>query len=859
MSNYQYNRFDVYTVGSNQHNTLRFLQSSKSNKRQKLILGDDTGTLYCITVRKQNDIELLYKSTNNRSGITCVTTYNTMYYPNLCNSKNTDKLYVIYGQSIQCIHKKSNKLLVQYNSILNDNILSCYCIDIRGSTLLYTITQYTINVFELPSNNNNSNKAAHRDNNLIDIEFYASNERLLCYIICVNTHTYKVYNIVGCNDNNINIIHNSNLVASHNLYKSSATALCNLYHKNYLAEPHLHYAVYGTDNGNIGLLSYNDKSNELQSHWTFKTPSTCAVTAMTIRYSTDLLSMDIVVGSEDGELLVCHLSINELHTVPTLRFQTSFNECITNIQCGLVLSSSDTEIVLSTYTGKLICITNDSITVNSNKDIATNNGTTQLINTINQVKHHANQSTQQRKQQLVTVNQYEIEHFGHSIDKVANDINNNVKQNNSGAGNNSSTISNHEAITDITNLQSDIKQLQLKIDAMKQRSKQQQLSSLINTNTTPILLQQTNVPKLRSTFKLNPDATYTLSLELPCNIDIVVLQSSVELYAVHNPTANNEYSMSRTLPDSKMNINNNNIKDNTWNDTLLTLQYNDTVYSNKCVVWLRTAEQLCTNAVLNIYIIPRITPKICIKHEFPIKSLNLHLKQNPDQQFDVAALNGTNSCSLTCSGSYTLNEIHTYICMLLPDINPRLIDEATNNTIYCTNTYINTYLYIEYNAKQCRFISNNVTTLAIVKQLLSTQSTYKNITMSINVQLCTSNTMDVIYSIQSKLDSIYSLYNQIQLIDGLLELQQHSDTDDIAWMNEEYKYILEHVDELRQQYKSVTDNIEYMSVVLCDLYTNIYVLQGKHAKQDRIDELKSILTHERYTFDKLVDIFRTVN
>lgn len=889
-----YNRIDLCTVGSLQSNTLRILPSNKPNKRQKLLIGDDSGTLHCYTLRnKTNDIECVYKQYSGRRSVTCISLYSSSAYDytHTVNSKNVDKCYVVYGTSIHCIHRKKGNTLNVYNSSLNEDILLCYVVDIGQSTILYTTTQYSINVFELSPHKTNNEQL----NALLDVEFYPSSDRIQSMCIIASKSQNKVYTCIGCSDNTVRIIYNGNVIIQYTNNRTNITYMTILHLNESTGNYNIHYILCGSDSSTLSLLCYNDKTQTIEQIWSVRlnqqNASTGTITNICVRYdryNTDN-TVDIILGSESGDIYIYEYDITQINTQPTIKLVSSINECITSIVCGYIVSTTHSDIAISTYTGKIITLTTEQIQNNNNIDV------TPLINLVSQYNtNKQSTTTQQRKQQLVIVQQYEIEHFGLPSEQVATEINqaNNTtnKDNNKQSQQTSNTNDvalqqqrqlSKQLTTEIERMQDDIRDLQSKLDDIKQQVKNKELESLQDSNIVSLFNQQNNIPKVRTTFKLNNNATYTLTVELPCNIDSIVIQCSIHLLVTNNNDTNNEqqqdYTITRSQQDTKLstangqrnsvmlingydNSNTNNGNINAVSDhTLLTIQYASNIYSTKCSIQLRTTEQYLHNTVLKLYILPRLQPMCCIQHELQIKSLNLH-QRITDNVPDSSTFNNDTSSVLTCTGTFTLSQMHTYISMLLHDTQSRLLSENDNDKqyVYCVNTYIQSYLYIVYSSNQSTFYSNNTTTLHIIKQHLSNMSTIQNTHININIQVNTMSTIELLKSIRLQLDSIYELQRKIELIDGLSELQQHSDTDDIEWLSSDYRDILRDKDILLSQYKNAPYHITYMAQLLNDLYVNSNTLQGKNVDNGSVKELQSILSSENYTFDKLIALYKNV-
>lgn len=63
---------------------------------------------------------------------------------------------------------------------------------------------------------------------------------------------------------------------------------------------------------------------------------------------------DLVVGRDDGSIEI--YSYDDKSSVPTLRFETKIQESITGIDVGLITTPNKQEILISTYSGKILSL-----------------------------------------------------------------------------------------------------------------------------------------------------------------------------------------------------------------------------------------------------------------------------------------------------------------------------------------------------------------------------------------------------------------------------------------------------------------------------------------------------------------------
>lgn len=108
--------------------------------------------------------------------------------------------------------------------------------------------------------------------------------------------------------------------------------------------------VYGTANGNLGMIHLFANSGtkiwEIQGKY--------SVTAIACADFTKDNVEDILIGRDDGSIELFSFDVSPS---PLRVFQRNVNESITAVKTGHIVSPSTMDILVSTYSGKIICYT----------------------------------------------------------------------------------------------------------------------------------------------------------------------------------------------------------------------------------------------------------------------------------------------------------------------------------------------------------------------------------------------------------------------------------------------------------------------------------------------------------------------
>ncbi|XP_075472148.1 BBSome complex member BBS7 [Ascaphus truei] len=349
----------------------------------------------------------------------------------------------------------------------------------------------------------------------------------------------------------------------------------------------------------------------------------------------------------------------------------------------------------------------------------------------------------------------------------------------------------------IAYLRSDLEQLQFKV--LQEREKYQQ-SSQSSTAVSAVPVFSVN-----DKFTLNPDdASYSLILEVQMAIDNVLIQSDVpvDLLDVDNNSAVVSFSGCDTEP----------------NGNFLLATYRCQANTTRLELKIRSIEG--QYGTLQAYITPRIQPKTCQVRQYQIKPLSLH------QRTHIIDHNRPmNTLSLT--GQFSFAEIHSWGVFCLPEVPEKTPVEETI-TFYFQNTFLDTQLECSYRKGEGVFKSDNISTISILKDVLSKEATKRKINLNISYDINEESVGHTLKMIHPKLEYQLLLAKKVQLIDSLKELQVHEGNMD--FLIPEYRCILEEAEKLQEEYKKQPAHLERLYGMITDLFIDKFKFKGTNVK-----------------------------
>ena len=321
------------------------------------------------------------------------------------------------------------------------------------------------------------------------------------------------------------------------------------------------------------------------------------------------------------------------------------------------------------------------------------------------------------------------------------------------------------------------------------------------------------------------DASYILSIEVQMPIDTILLQSDVPVDLLDVEKNSAVVSYSACDPES---------------GNYLLATYRCQANTTRLELKIRTIEG--QYGYLQAYITPRLQPKTCQLRQYQIKPLSLHQRSHT---FDSERPHNI----LKLSGQFSLAEMHSWICYSLPDAPERTpVDEQV--TFYFTSSFLDTQLECQYGKGEAIFRSDNISTISILKDVVTKEATKRKINLHINCDLNEESIPNVLYRIHPKLEYQLLLAKRVQLIDGLKELQTYE--DDASFLTEEYKEILENADKLSEEFKKQPCHLERLYGMVTDLYIDRHKFKGQNVK-NKVSSLINLL--DNYDLNALIEFF----
>lgn len=298
------------------------------------------------------------------------------------------------------------------------------------------------------------------------------------------------------------------------------------------------------------------------------------------------------------------------------------------------------------------------------------------------------------------------------------------------------------------------------------------------------------------------------------------------------------------------------------NVLLATYRCQDT--TNRLEMNVRTVEGQYGD--LQALVIARMEPKTAQMVKVTIKPLSMHHRMQED--VDDRAMN-----TLRLTGTFTMSQMHEWVCFCLPDVPARLQDKEV--TMNFRNCYLGTLLVATYRCVcvcgytmqpdgshpiafaplhcskgEAVFRSDSVSTIAILKEVITRQATALKVRINLSFDILDETVIHYLRLIHPKLTYTLGLAQKVDLIDALKEIKlQEGDTSFLA---PEYTEVIEHGARFKREFQNQPRALEMLYGLVTDLFVDKHKFRGRDV-QHKIPALVSLL--QRYNFEEVCRFF----
>lgn len=173
------------------------------------------------------------------------------------------------------------------------------------------------------------------------------------------------------------------------------------------------------------------------------------------------------------------------------------------------------------------------------------------------------------------------------------------------------------------------------------------------------------------------------------------------------------------------------------------------------------------HGIITIYVISRITPKSCQTKSYNIQPLSLHKRQYSNTRIE-------NPNTLAITGSFGINDAHTWLQMCIPEIPEKLsrtISDIESEVFYYASTITKSILICNCGHGIITMTSDNVSTISILKDFITREATRQSIEIEINLDLNEKSLHSMLSRLYPKIRQLIQAKQCHDLSDSLADLK----------------------------------------------------------------------------------------
>lgn len=332
--------------------------------------------------------------------------------------------------------------------------------------------------------------------------------------------------------------------------------------------------------------------------------------------------------------------------------------------------------------------------------------------------------------------------------------------------------------------------------------------------------------KITHRFVLNGDeACYFLTIESQSPLEMVSLRGDVDVDLLDDDETGTNAILSRSRGDPV-------------NPLLATYRMQEKPV--RFQVRLRTVEGVA--GTISCFVLPEMLPKTAHLLTLQVKPLSLH-----EQISDPVAEVPMNELKFT--GPFTVTDMHTWLALCVNELPARPTSDEIS--VAFRSTFVGTLLLGRYGKNHASFRSDSITTISVLKDVITREATARKININIAVDVKDETFPWFLELIHPKLAFQHSLTQQVRIVEPLREVQlQEVET---KFLSPELQSVLLHATEIQQQFELQPQRLAFLRNIVVTLYRHKWRLRGHHSVEHRVTELRKLL--ENYRLEQIATFF----
>ena len=335
------------------------------------------------------------------------------------------------------------------------------------------------------------------------------------------------------------------------------------------------------------------------------------------------------------------------------------------------------------------------------------------------------------------------------------------------------------------------------------------------------------------------DCTQSIKIEAATPFDVVALNSEVPLEFIDTleSDAKEQPMINLCPPKGKY-------------STIATFRFEDV--ASRLEIRFKSNEG--KQGLVHIYIIPKVALQLCECHTVEMKALCLHQADNSmtPKEYSERPLN-----KLSVAGSFSMQEMHQWIRMCLPDVSSRSPQKEVE-TLYFRNVFIGSCLVVTYCNGEGTFHSESIATLAVVRDVITQSATQEKQRLDISFEVNEDSVPFFCNLVYPKFQELIYVSKQSTFIEALHEIRMQEQSLDC--FTEGQKAMIarterEGTKERSDDASKKTFELQNLTALLKQYYVDWHKFIGITARKQHGAILSELLKRREITANDLVLYF----
>jgi len=348
---------------------------------------------------------------------------------------------------------------------------------------------------------------------------------------------------------------------------------------------------------------------------------------------------------------------------------------------------------------------------------------------------------------------------------------------------------------------------------------------------------------------LESEAAYLLTLEIGIPIDLVAIQSTVEVVSLDIDKC---FGLQTQHKNMEL-IAKQQQRENANIDEL--------IESNHCFAFHASSDNITRftwkfrvsegeQGNLTAFIASKRIPKTSQCCEFPIKALSLHssVYEIESKEMDARPMN-----VLQMSGDWTLRAFNSWLSQCIPDVPSRV--SGSEASLSWKSLFVGDYIVVTFKNGEAIFKSDSVTAIAILQDFLTKLAIENNVSISnVNIDIDIQTALHFFNLIRPKLEYHHKINEQHSWISALKEIESHE--ENLQCLSDKMQQILKKSDQISKAYKTSPKHLQFIKNMIWSNIFNFAKLQNLNISNQQREQMKRAL--DNIDYDMIVAVIQEI-